>query len=212
MTGANATPTTRSSLMRLTRRLEQVEKGAALLEKRRDALVMQLFARARPSIAARRGVEQQAESAYRALADALATSGRSDLSAWAWPSRDVRMQLRDPALPADTMAAQRFASPPTLVRGMAARAMVPGQFDPAAEDAARAFERLLEIVLATAPEEFAIRQLGRALARTVRQVNVLEQHVAVDLARARVKMRRTLDERERAEAVRLRRIAARARR
>ena len=199
MTAAGPARITRSSLMRLSRRLEQVEKGAALLEKRRDALVVQLFARVRPSIDARRGIEQQAALAYRALADALATSGRSDLGAFAWPSRDLQITLPYPA-------------PPTLVRGTAARALVPGQFDPAAEKAALAFERLLETVLATAPEEFAIRQLGRALARTVRQVNVLEQRVAVDLARARVHVRRTLDEREREEAVRLRRIAARERR
>jgi len=200
VTAAGPARITRSSLMRLSRQLEQVEKGAALLEKRRDALVVQLFARVRPSIDARRGIEHQAALAYRALADALATSGRSDLTAFAWPSRDLRITLLDPA------------PPPTLVRGTAARALVPGQFDPAAEKAALAFEHLLETVLATAPEEFAIRQLGRALARTVRQVNVLEQRVAVDLARARMHVRRTLDEREREEAVRLRRIAARARR
>ena len=98
------------------------------------------------------------------------------------------------------------------MRGAAARALVPGQYDPAVERAARTFESLLETVLATAPEEFAVRQLGRMLARTVRQVNVLEQRVAVELGRQRVHVRRTLDERERDEAVRLRRIAARARR
>jgi hypothetical protein len=43
-------------------------------------------------------------------------------------------------------------------------------------------------------------------------VNVLEQRVAVDLARGLVQVRRTLYEREREEAVRLRHIAARARR
>jgi V/A-type H+-transporting ATPase subunit D len=198
--------------MRLSRRLEQVEKGAALLEKRRDALVIQLFARVRPSIDARRGIEQQAALAYRALADALATSGRGDLSAFAWPSRDLHITPLDPAPPAGIAVAGRYAPPPPLVRGTAARALVPGQFDPAAEKAALAFESLLETVLAAAPEEFAIRQLGRALARTVRQVNVLEQRVAVDLARARAHVRRTLDEREREEAVRLRRIAAQTRR
>jgi V/A-type H+/Na+-transporting ATPase subunit D len=212
VTAAGPARITRSSLMRLSRRLEQVEKGAALLEKRRDALVVQLFARVRPSIDARRGIEHQAALAYRALADALATSGRSDLTAFAWPSRDLRITLLDPAPPAGAAVAARSAPPPTLVRGTAARALVPGQFDPAAEKAALAFEHLLETVLATAPEEFAIRQLGRALARTVRQVNVLEQRVAVDLARARMHVRRTLDEREREEAVRLRRIAARVRR
>jgi V/A-type H+-transporting ATPase subunit D len=198
--------------MRLSRRLEQVEKGAALLEKRRDALVIQLFARVRPSIDARRGIEHQAALAYRALADALATSGRGDLSAFAWPSRDLHITPLDPAPPAGIAVAGRYAPPPPLVRGTAARALVPGQFDPAAEKAALAFESLLETVLSAAPEEFAIRQLGRALARTVRQVNVLEQRVAVDLARARAHVRRTLDEREREEAVRLRRIAAQTRR
>lgn len=212
MIGAGSARITRSSLMRLSRRLDQVEKGAALLEKRRDALVIQLFARVRPTIDARRMIERQAGLAYRALADALATSGRSDLAAFGWPSRELHIQLLDPAPAAGTAASDRYAPPPTLVRGTAARAMVPGQFDPAAEKAAQTFERLLEIVLATAPEDFAIRQLGRALARTVRQVNVLEQRVAVDLARARAHVRRTLDEREREEAVRLRRIAAIARR
>ncbi len=148
--------------------------------------------------------------AYRALVDALAAAGRSDLAALAWPSRDLRVDLVDPGPPAGTAPADRFAAPPPLVRGTAARALVPGQSDPAAEKAAQAFERLLELVLATAPEESAIRRIGRALAHTVRQVNVLEQRVAVDLARALVRVRRTLDEREREESVRLRRIAARA--
>jgi V/A-type H+-transporting ATPase subunit D len=212
MIGSGTVKVTRSSLMRLSRRLDQVEKGAALLAKKRDSLVMQLFARVRPTIGARRRVEEQAAQAYRALVDALAASGRSELSALAWPSRDLRIQLLDAATPAGAAPAARFAAPPTLVRGAAARALVPGQYDPTVEKAARAFEGLLETVLATAPEEFAMRQLGRALARTVRQVNVLEQRVAVDLGRQRVQVRRTLDEREREEAVRLRRVAARARR
>lgn len=212
MIGTGPTKVTRSSLTRLSRRLDQVERGAALLEKRRDALVIQLFARVRPSIDARHRTEKQAGLAYQALIDALAAAGRSDLAAFGWPSRDIRMELPAQALPAGAAAPDRFARPPTLLRGAAARAMVPGQFAPAVEKAAQAFERLLEIVLATAPEEFAIRRLGRALAHTVRQVNVLEQRIAVDLTRALIHVRRTLDEREREEAVRLRRIAARTRR
>jgi len=212
MTGTGPAKVTRSSLVRLSRRLGQVEQGAALLERKRDALVLQLFARVRPSIDVRRRIEQQAALAYRALVDALAAAGRSDLTALAWPSRDLRIELRGRAPKADTGVPDHFAVPPALVRGAAARAMVPGQFEPAAEKAAQAFERLLEVVLATAPEELAIRKLARALAHTIRQVNVLEQRVAVDLARRLVQVRRTLDEREREEAVRLRRIAARARR
>jgi len=212
MIGAGAAKVTRSSLVRLARRLDQVEKGAALLERKRDALVIQLFARVRPSIDARRRIELQAELAYRALVDALAAAGRSDLAVLGWPGRELRVGLLPPAPAAGGAAPLRYALPPTLVRGAAARALVPGQCESAAAAAAQAFERLLDILLASAPEESALRRLGRALAHTVRQVNVLEQRVAVDLARARVHVRRTLDEREREEAVRLRRIAARARR
>ncbi len=212
MIGGGPAKVTRSSLMRLAHRLEQVEKGAALLERKRDALVLQLFARVRPSIEARRHTEQQAAQAYRALLDALAAAGRSELATIGWPGRDPHVEPLPPAQAAGVPAADRFAALPTLVRSASARGMVPGQFEPAAGQAAQAFERLLELVLATAPEEFAILRLGRALAHTVRQVNVLEQRVAVDLARARVRVLRTLDEREREEAVRLRRIAARARR
>jgi V/A-type H+/Na+-transporting ATPase subunit D len=212
MVGTDSVKVTRSSLMRLSRRLEQVEKGAALLERKRDALVMQLFASVRPTIDAHRLIERQAQTAYRTLVDALAASGRGDLSSLGWPGRELRIALPDAAMPSGAAATARVAATPTLVRSAAARALVPGQFDPAAGRAARAFERLLETVLATAPEEFAMRRLGRELAHTVRQVNVLEQRVAVDLARTRVRVRRTLDEREREESVRLRRIVARGRR
>jgi V/A-type H+/Na+-transporting ATPase subunit D len=208
MSGIAAAKVTRSTLLRLTRRLGQVDKGAALLQKKRDALVTQLFARVHPSVDARRHIEQQAARAYRALVDALAASGHADLAALGWPSRDLRVET----LPSDGIddrdAVDRFKPGATLVRSTAARAWAPGQFDAAAQDAAQAFERLLDLVLAAAPEESAIRRLGRELAHTVRQVNVLEQRVAVDLRRSLLRVRRTLDEREREEALRLRRIAA----
>ncbi len=206
MTGAGGTKATRSGLLRLTRRLGQVDKGAALLEKKRDALVGQLFARVHPSLDARRRIDAQAALAWRALVDALAASGRADLAALGWPSRDLWVEFEGEAAAGD--AIERLSSTPALVRSVAARAWVPGQFDPAAQAAAQAFERLLDLVLETAPEEAAIRKLGRELARTVRKVNVLEQRVAVDLRAALVRVRRTLDEREREEATRLRRIAA----
>jgi V/A-type H+-transporting ATPase subunit D len=212
MAGRGDAKLTRSSLVRLARRLDQVERGSALLHKRRDALVVELFARVRPGIDARRQIDQQSAQAYAALVDALAAVGRSELAACAWPTRELHFEIPAESPPALGPASPQHAATPTLVRSAAARAMVPGQFHAAAGKAAQAFEKLLETLLASAPEEFTLRTLGRALARTTRQVNVLEQRVAVDLTRTLVQVRRTLDEREREEAVRLRRIAAGARR
>jgi V/A-type H+-transporting ATPase subunit D len=212
MTGSRTSKVTRSTLLRLTRRLGQVDKGTALLEKKRDSLVGQLFARVHPTVDARRRIEQQAALAYRALIDALAAPGHADLSALALPGRELRVEALPPEATSDNTTADRFMPPPPLVRSTAARAWVPGQFDASAKEAALAFERLLELVLAAAPEESAIRRLGRELAHTMRQVNVLEQRVAVDLRQSLSRVRRTLDEREREEALRLRRIAAHRRR
>ena len=206
MSGAGASRATRSTLLRLTRRLGQVDKGTSLLEKKRDALIRELFARVHPSVDARRRIEQQAAQAYRALVDALAATGQADLAALGWPSRELRIEALPAETSADASTPDRFMPPATLVRSAAARAWAPGQFDAAAQDAARAFERLLELVLAAATEESAIRRLGRELAHVVRQVNVLDRHVAVDLRHTLLHMRRTLDEREREEALRLRRI------
>jgi V/A-type H+-transporting ATPase subunit D len=51
-----------------------------------------------------------------------------------------------------------------------------------------------------------IRRLGEALAQTSRQVNTLERRLAPALRGAVTAIRRTLDEREREERLRLKRM------
>jgi H(+)-transporting ATP synthase subunit D len=199
-------PVTRSNLVRVRRRLEQVEKGAALLHKKREALVRELFGRLRPMIDARRAIEQRALAAYRALHAALAERSRAELAALGWPSREVRVELAEFALWG--VRAAVVARVPRLVRGYAARGAAPGHGDAAAQAAGAQFERLVELLLEAAPDDFALRRMGEALSSTTRLVNTLEQRVAAGLTAERLRMRRTLDEREREERTRLRRVAA----
>ena len=56
-----------------------------------------------------------------------------------------------------------------------------------------------------------MRRLGQALARATRLVNTLEQRVSVGLDRDLARVRRTLEEREREEHLRLKRVVARGR-
>lgn len=64
-----------------------------------------------------------------------------------------------------------------------------------AEEAARRFEVLADLLLQAAPRELLIRRLGQALARTSRQVHTLEQRIVPRLSREIARVRRTLDER-----------------
>jgi V/A-type H+-transporting ATPase subunit D len=84
-----------------------------------------------------------------------------------------------------------------------------GPGDAASQDAARAFEILIERLLDAAPQEHLMRRLGEALSRTTRLVNTLEQRVAVQLGADLASMHQTLAEREREEHVRVKRLRAR---
>jgi V/A-type H+/Na+-transporting ATPase subunit D len=67
----------------------------------------------------------------------------------------------------------------------------------------------MEVLLDAAGREALLRRLGDALNRTSRQVNTLERRLAPELTRSLAETRRALDEREREERFRLRRLLRR---
>ena len=79
-------PPTRSGLVRASAQLGRVQKGRELLNRKREALITELFKSARPALNARQEVEERAGEAYRALLHALATnidrSGASPCPRW----------------------------------------------------------------------------------------------------------------------------------
>lgn len=203
-------PATRSTLLHLRRRLSQVEKGADLLRKKRESLVAELFARARPMMDRRRAIADQALLAYTALLDTLSQNGAAEVTALGWPSRaiEVELELHD----VWGLHVARLLKPPIVSRTPAARGSAPGPGDGAYFTAAAELEKFLELLLVEAPEDQLLRRLGESLSRTSRLVRTLEQRVAVDLSRQLAAVRHTLDEREREEHQQLKRRVKRGRR
>lgn len=200
---------TRSNLVKLRRRLVQVQKGAALLRRKRESLVNELFSRARPAIDSRKQIETQTLKASRTVLSALATHGPEEITALGWPARELMVDLE--AVEVWGLRAVDLAQPPSLVRSLAARGVAPGPVDASAATAGADFEHLLELVLEAAPKEFLMRRLGHELSRATRLVNTLEQRVATGLSDDLAMIRRTLEEREREEHLRLKRLIARRR-
>jgi V/A-type H+-transporting ATPase subunit D len=198
------TSPTRLNLLRASRRLSRVTRGVGLLRRKREALVTELFTLARPAADARAQIADAGTRAYPLLLAALAVHGRTGLRALAWPERLLQVEVEGGSVWGITVS--RIAARPALLRTLAARATAPGLTGPAAAAAATAFERLADLLLEAAPRELVIRRLGAALAQTSRQVNTLERRLAPTLRGAVTAMRRTLDEREREERLRLKRM------
>jgi H(+)-transporting ATP synthase subunit D len=207
MTRTTRAPATRSSLLRNARRLAQVQRGAALLKRKRQSLVEELFARAKTAVTSREAIETLARRAWRTLWIAVSANGSSQLTPLGWPARDVDVELHATALWG--IRATQLTKRPVLVRSPAARAIHPGPGESSGPDAARQFESLAELLIDAAPREHAMRRLGNALSQTTRLVNTLEQRVAVRLEAELAQIRRTLSEREREEHHRIKRLVAR---
>lgn len=206
----NRPAATRSELLRSRRLLARVDRGAALLRRKREALVRELFPLARPAVEARRAIAEAAERAYRAELEAIAIHGAGDVAATAWPGRELELDLELARVWGVTVPT--IGAAPTLRRGLAARGTAPAATGPALFDAANQFEDLADKLLDAASRELHLRALGTALARTSRQVQTLEQRVAPRLHDRINRVARALDEREREEHTRLRQLRKRRRR
>jgi V/A-type H+-transporting ATPase subunit D len=197
-------PATRQNLVRARRRLAQVDRGRALLSKKREALVAELFALATPATSTRDRIEEQSRTAYRALVDALAIHGAEGLRAIGWPERKLELELSDAASWGVPIAEiQRM---PVVRRTASARGTSPASTGEETMRAAAELEVLLELLIEAAPRETTIRRLGDALLATSRRVNALDQRVAPALRRQITAAEGNLDEREREERSRLKHL------
>jgi V/A-type H+/Na+-transporting ATPase subunit D len=200
MSARSRVPATRVGLLRAQQRMVRMERGTSLLRRKREALVGELFRLARSAADSRVEIDVQARKAWPALLRALSAEGEAGLRALAWPARDVRVQVRTGQVWG--VSVSELMETPRFARTLAARGIAPGA-SPAAVEAASAFEQLADLLVGAAPREMLLRRLGEALAQTSRQVNSLEHHLTPELQAQLTSVRRTLDEREREEHVRL---------
>jgi H(+)-transporting ATP synthase subunit D len=209
MTGLGRLAATRMNVLRVSRRLLRVGKGAAVLRRKREALVSELFSLARPAADARAQISERARAAYPALLDALGAHGRAGLRVLSWPGRAVEVEITGRSLWGIPVAV--IEGETRLRRTLGARGVAPAVAGPAAARAATEFEGLVELLLAAAPREMLIRRLGDALSRTSRQVNTLDHRLAPGLRAQLAGLTRTLDEREREDRSRLTHLRRRPR-
>lgn len=199
--------TTRMGLLSVRARRQVALKGARLLRAKREVLSGELVRLMRQVLEGREALDQQLRQAVKALELARALDGEPRLDSLAWTAgRELPVEVavrRVWGVPTPTV------SSPALVRPADGRGASPSSWGPSAAEAARAHEAALETLLRIASRELHLARLGEEIQATSRRINALEQLVLPALAGEARRVAAALDERDREDAVRLRRFRGR---
>ena len=199
---------TRSELLARRTRLELARRGRDLLEEKRDQLLGEFRKTAGQALAGEGALEEAARDARTALAWAEAVDGPDAIRSAALAGRStVAIRTRVATVMGVRIADIESAS---LGRARSDRGTALFATSPHVDRAAERFEVTLELLLEHANRELRLRRLAEEISSTTRRVNALEFVVVPGLEAEASQIQATLDERERQDRFRLKRVKQRA--
>ncbi|MFH1858396.1 MAG: V-type ATP synthase subunit D [Candidatus Omnitrophota bacterium] len=195
---------TRMNLITRKAQIKLATQGAELLRNKRDALLQEFFNLIKPLIALRKELNQKISKAEWQLFLALVFDGRQRLASaamarWQKAELDITLknvwgirvaELQDKTLEPEYLS-REYAAAGTSVR---------------IDQTMASFGELLWHLLKVAPVETKLKKLGEEIKKSSRRVNALEQRLIPRLSEEKRYIQQTLEEREREDLFRLKRI------
>lgn len=199
-----STAPTRMNLLARRSQIKLASDGAGMLKSKREALLKELIERAKVLRSLREELHRAGRSSLTAMALARAVRGTPEVRSAALAGhRRLDVQVKEEpvwGLPLAEVETQNIVRQPSQ-RNM-------GNLDASAHltEAGSAAEHLLERLIACAPVEANLRMLGEEVKKVSRRINALEEHLLPQLRADVRRIAGVLDEREREDRFRLRRI------
>lgn len=199
---------TRSELINIKRRIKLSERGYNILKMKRDGLILEFFKVLQQAKDSRGALTERYTHAMEMIALAETVEGAIGVKAAALSASDI---------PAITLASKNIMG--VVVPEIEASSVRKGVLDrgygmlgtsAVIDETAEAFEDLLEAVIEAAEIETTMKRLLDEIESTKRRVNALEFKVIPELTEARDFIKMRLDEMEREELFRLKKIKARS--
>jgi V/A-type H+-transporting ATPase subunit D len=191
---------TRSTLLEKREQKRLAIQGADLLKNKRDALIAEFFALVQDSLKAREALNAAAKDAYFGLLIAKAFDTPEAVESLSSTPINVHMEIESlygvkvPNISAPESASGLSFSP----IGVGAKTL----------EAATAFRKLSEAIMAVANTENRLRKIGEEIKKTNRRVNALEQITIPEINEQIKFVSDTLDQRALEEVTTLKRIKA----
>ncbi|MCX6691906.1 MAG: V-type ATP synthase subunit D [Methanoregula sp.] len=195
---------TRMELIKKNAQIKLAEQGRDLLREKMDALIQEFFHIMESVSKSREELEIVASAAQRSLLTALAVDDSVTLKSASFATRkglfiDIKGK-NIMGVPVPVLEKKRV-SKSVLERGYSIIS-TSGRIDEAAEK----FEMELDLIIGLAETETSLKRLGGEIQMTRRRVNALEQVLIPDLKKQAKYIENTIDEREREDLFRLKKV------
>jgi V/A-type H+-transporting ATPase subunit D len=195
---------TRTDLLARKQQINLAEEGLELLQQKRAALMRELMLVAGRVMAGVDELEQAAREARLALARAESAAGAGAVRSAALAARS---ELPLTVKTANIMGVHvPLIEQKRLAHSVLGRGYALAGTSVTIDEAASAYETLLERLLALAEGQLRLQRLADEIQQTSRRTNALEHVTLPRLKAERDYIERSLDERERAEHFRLKRV------
>ncbi len=198
---------TRMELLRMNRRAKLAEKGHDLLREKRDALISEFLDVVCEVREARMNAESKLKEAFEALIIAQALLGVEQVRQLSLMTpQEISLEFSSRSIMGVQVPTLDLKS--GLVRTVTGRGYGLVDSDAAVDNCARNFEEALELIIKLAEQEEAVKNLAGEVEKTKRRVNALEYIMIPRLKATRKYIRMRLEEMERENFVRLKKIKA----
>ena len=198
---------TRSELIDIKRKIKLSQNGYKILKMKRDGLILEFFKVLGDAKDSRGALLKNYERAQEMMAIANTIEGSIGVKAAAFSVRenpDISLKSKNIM----GVVVPEIASS-QVRKGIADRGYGVIGTTPVIDDTAKAFEELVEAIIKSAEIETTMKKLLDEIESTKRRVNALEFKVIPELSEARDFIKMRLDEMEREELFRLKKIKAR---
>jgi V/A-type H+-transporting ATPase subunit D len=199
---------TRSELINLKRKIQLSERGYKILKMKRDGLIMEFFKILGNAKDTRGELLIRYERSVEMMALANTVEGAIGVKSAAFSVKEV---------PTITLKSKNIMGVvvPQINSSKVKKSLVDRGYgvlgtSPVIDDTASSFEELVESIIESAEIETTMKRLLDEIEKTKRRVNALEFKVIPELTEARDFIKMRLDEMEREELFRMKRIKARS--
>jgi len=195
---------TRTELLTRRAQIRLAQQGVDLLKGKREALVREFITELKRFSSERESLSRTLSEAVQSLMRCLALDGREAVASVALAARRaVEVELEEKniwGIRVSEVASDYHARPGGGHRHTAIGASA------RIEDATERFQEALEQVIKVAPLDRKMRRLAEEIRKTTRRVNALEQRLLPSLLEQVGYIRSVLDQREREDIFRLKRL------